>query len=222
MRIVAFGDLHMALGAWGTATAPETADLVVVTGDLTNFGHRREAQQMLEGIWKRHTGPLLALPGNLDHRDVGDYLSERGINLHGRGRLMNGGIGFFGLGGSNLTPFHTPLEFSEEELARFLAEGHHQVRSAAVQVLVSHVPPYGTQTDRLADGTHVGSPAVRDFIERLQPDLCLCGHIHESRGEDRLGKTRILNPGMIKDGGWIGVNIGKRGVTAGLELASLP
>ena len=218
MRIVAFGDIHMALGGWGTAPAPETADLVIITGDLTNFGHRRDAQQMLDLIRKRHTGPLLALPGNLDHRDVNHYLSETGLNLHGRGELVNG-VGFFGLGGSNQTPFHTPLEFSEEELARLLADGHQQVQTAALRILVSHVPPFGTQTDLLANGTHVGSPAVREFIERHQPDLCLCGHIHESRGEDRLGKTRILNPGMIKDGGWIGVNIDPGGLTAGLELA---
>jgi Icc-related predicted phosphoesterase len=49
----------------------------------------------------------------------------------------------------------------------------------------------------------VGSIAVRTFIEEKQPLLCVTGHIHESKGQDYIGRTLVLNPGMMKDGGYI-------------------
>jgi uncharacterized protein len=218
MRIVAFGDIHMMLGTGDHSAGWPAADLLIVTGDLTHFGHRAEARQVIEAIKTKHHGELLAVPGNLDHPDVAAYLSETNVNLHGRGVVIQE-VGFFGLGGSNPTPFHTPFEFAEEELALLLAAGHRQVQDAAHRILVSHTPPHGTRADRLSNGAHVGSQAVRRFIEQEQPDLCLCGHIHEARGEELLGRTRILNPGMFRDGGWIGINTNGT-VEAALELAA--
>jgi dTDP-glucose pyrophosphorylase len=49
--------------------------------------------------------------------------------------------------------------------------------------------------DRLGDGTPVGSAAVRAFIEKRQPPVTLHGHIHESPGVERLGRTTSANPG---------------------------
>ena len=49
-------------------------------------------------------------------------------------------------------------------------------------------------------GYHAGSTAVRDFIDDEQPDLVICGHIHEGRGEDLLGKSKIVNCGPSRDG----------------------
>jgi hypothetical protein len=54
--------------------------------------------------------------------------------------------------------------------------------------------------DRLSSGIHVGSTAVREFVERRQPDVVICGHIHEARGTDRLGKTKIVNCGKAGSG----------------------
>jgi Icc-related predicted phosphoesterase len=159
---------------------------------------------------------VLALPGNLDEPDVGDYLVELGLSLHGTGRLLDA-IGIFGVGGSNITPFNTPIEFGEEELAVLLNSGYDQVKQASNLVLVSHAPPFNTKTDLIGSGAHVGSTAVREFIEKIQPVLCITGHIHESRAEDTIGRTRILNPGMIKDGGWIEISIEQGDVTAALK-----
>jgi uncharacterized protein len=65
----------------------------------------------------------------------------------------------------------------------------------AKTVYVTHSPPWGTLLDRLYNGTPVGSRAIRDFIERHGPPITLHGHIHESPGVDRIGRTVSVNPG---------------------------
>ncbi|OGQ95366.1 MAG: hypothetical protein A2521_06905 [Deltaproteobacteria bacterium RIFOXYD12_FULL_57_12] len=216
MRIVAFGDIHMEYGNIKKIPALAEADLVVITGDLTNFGGRADARQVLAAI--RAINPnILALPGNLDQPEVGDLLIEEGISLHGQGRLL-GNIGIFGVGGSNITPFKTPTEFSEAALTAILQDAHAQVKEAEHLILVAHPPPLNTRTDVIASGIHVGSPAVRTFIEAVQPALCLTGHIHEARGTDLLGATRIINPGMLKDGAWIEIVADVSGISAELAL----
>ena len=159
---------------------------------------------------------ILALPGNLDKTDVADYLEEEGISLHGRGRLFDG-VGIFGVGGSNHTPFNTPIEYSEDELQFLLEQGYNQAKTAPHHILVSHTPPLQTKADRISSGVHVGSKAVRLFIENHQPAYCLCGHIHEARSCDRIGSTRIINSGMIRDGGWIEVLVENDTVNASLQ-----
>jgi hypothetical protein len=69
-------------------------------------------------------------------------------------------------------------------------------------VYVVHSPPFGTACDRIHGGAHVGSRALRAFLERTQPPLSLSGHIHESptvsgRFHDAIGRTRVVNPGQF-------------------------
>lgn len=201
MRIIAFGDIHMEYGALEAVSGLSDADLVIVTGDLTNFGNREAAHQVISAI-RTINSNIYAQPGNLDDASVMIYLNELGINLHGKGFLFND-IGVFGAGGSNPTPFNTPTEFAEEEIGRLLNQGHSAVAQARIRIMVSHAPPHNTAADLISNGMHVGSKAVREFIERVQPDFCLTGHIHEARSVDRIGRTVILNPGMFGKGGWI-------------------
>jgi hypothetical protein len=65
--------------------------------------------------------------------------------------------------------------------------------------LVSHVPPKNTSIDLTRSGVHVGSTAVRDFIEAFHPILVVCGHVHEARGTDEIGGTIIVNPGPAQN-----------------------
>lgn len=215
MRIIAFGDIHMNTGVIETIEGIRSADYIIITGDITNFGYRKDAERMISHIQGLNRS-LLAVAGNLDQPDVASYLEEVDLSLHGRGMSLDK-LGLVGLGGSNYTPFKTPFEFSEQELSRLLAEGLSQVGKADEHILVSHTPPFKTNVDRLTNGKHVGSTAVRSYIEEHQPCLCLTGHIHESRGQDHIGRTLILNPGMIKDGGYIEVLIEDGRITASLN-----
>lgn len=204
MHIIVFGDIHMDYRGIETIPGISQADFLIVTGDFTNFGGKKEASMMLDVI-RRLNPKIYAVPGNLDKPSVADYLDELGINIHGKGIIV-GDLGIFGVGGSNPTPFNTPIEFSEKDLADIVQKAYQQVAGAPIKVLISHCPPYNTATDRIGEDVHVGSTAIREFIEREQPDFCFTGHIHESRGEDRIGRTIILNPGMLKDPGWIEFN----------------
>ena len=203
MRIIGFGDIHMNPGAAENIPALKSADLIIVTGDITNYGSSLDAGKVLSKLQAINSS-ILAVAGNLDQPEVAQYLEDNGMSLHGMGRIING-LSMMGLGGSNYTPFNTPYEFSEQELADLLTLGFSQVGDAKNFILVSHTPPVQTKTDQLVNGNHVGSKAVRTFIEEKQPLLCLTGHIHESMGQDYIGKTLVLNPGMMKDGGYIEV-----------------
>ena len=74
-------------------------------------------------------------------------------------------------------------------------------------VMVSHQPPADTVVDRVPNGSHVGSPAVRAFIEERQPLVCLSGHIHEGDGLDRIGNTQLVNPGPFMLGHYVVIEV---------------
>jgi Icc-related predicted phosphoesterase len=64
---------------------------------------------------------------------------------------------------------------------------------------------------------HAGSAAVRAFLEEHDVSLCLCGHIHEARGEARVGPARCVNLGAFKSGRYALVDI-RAGAEPGIEI----
>ncbi|WP_448545402.1 metallophosphoesterase family protein [Roseiflexus sp.] len=108
------------------------------------------------------------------------------------------------------TPWHSPREMSEEELERKIRTVADRLRHDRPAIFVLHSPPYRSTLDDapqvrddltvVTEGgqivmTPVGSVAVRRVIEAFQPVLALHGHIHESRGAVRIGRTLCINPG---------------------------
>lgn len=165
-------------------------DLAVIVGDLTNFGPDEKVEELMEMFDK----PVLAIPGNCDQKSILKTLeASKAVNLHGKAEQI-GKIRFIGLGGSNPTPFNTPFELSEEEIENAL-EGMVCSAENADEcgriILLTHAPPHGAR-DELPFG-HVGSKAIQRFLDRA--DLIICGHIHEAKGVDKIGKTTIVNPG---------------------------
>lgn len=193
MVIVSITDLH---GRDGTGhdclKLAAQADLVVVTGDITSFRGADAARAVLKPVFEANQN-VLAVAGNCDRTDVNYYLDTLGIDLNGACRRI-GNVAFYGLAGSPTTPFGTPQEYLDDTLAQIL-DRMDRDPSAEYHVLVSHSPPSGTAVDQVGLGNHAGSRAVRSFIERFKPDLCLCGHIHEAIGADRIGQTIVINPG---------------------------
>ena len=211
MRIAAFGDLHGNVENMDPIYArSEKADLTIVVGDITTFGSPEYAETLIREIQK-HSNELLALAGNCDCREINERLDAMGVGIHGKGRVIQG-IGFFGVSGSSRTPLHTPFELAESEIEKVLQRGLKEVSNALRKVLVSHAPPYGTRLDIIRSGDHVGSRAIRSFIEQEQPELVLCGHIHESPGTDQLGRTKMVNLGLGRKGCYAIIDI-HEGVT---------
>ena len=210
MIILGFADIHgRTEPADRMAGVLQSADVVVLVGDVTNFGRQAEAMAVVDAF-ELHGTRVLAVPGNCDFPEVGRFFSSRGINIHGDCRVVNG-VGFVGLGGSLVTPFGTPGEYSEAELEGFLEQAAGQLPEGLPFILVSHQPPVDTLCDRLSEGTHVGSRAVRRFIEARRPMACFTGHIHESTGTDKIGETHIINPGLFGSGRYAhGVVTGQR------------
>ena len=217
MKIISFGDVHMATrNLEQMAEVMSDCDLVILSGDLTNFGGIEDTRKVLSDV-RRSCARVLALSGNLDRREVMPFLESEGIDLHGKGRVIDG-VGIFGCGGSNLTPFRTPTEFTEDEIYAALRGGYQQVHDLRPLVMVCHTPPFETKCDRILSGKAVGSTAARRFIEEVQPDICISGHIHESAAVDAIGVTKIFNAGPFKGGGYIVAHIEGRSVDARLEF----
>ncbi len=214
MRVVCFGDIHMAFHAIDRlGPVLREADWAILTGDLTHFGDPPDAFRVVDAV-RQFCPSVLAVTGNLDMPWVIDAFREQGISLHGESRRL-GDLGIFGCGGSNLTPMDTPTELEEEDIRSVLERGYAMIADAPRRLMICHTPPFDTRLDRLMNGTPVGSPAVRAFIEARRPDVAVVGHIHESRGVDRIGDTLVLNAGALRDVGYVVLESGARGLRAG-------
>jgi hypothetical protein len=202
MRLLAVTDFHGATTAIRRASekaAKEKLDLIIVCGDVTHFGSYDLAKEFLKLLAKSKC-PVLFVPGNCDPSELVQGVRIRGVsNLHGTCKVQND-LCFVGVGGSPPSPFFTLNEFSEERILGTLENAYGEVDETKKLILVSHSPPYNTRLDATSLGKHVGSRAVRRFIEDKKPILAVCGHIHEARGVDRLGSTAMVNPGPASRG----------------------
>jgi Icc-related predicted phosphoesterase len=213
---IAIGDIHDDVSQIGNVPGISEAQGVLISGDITNYGSRAWAERLLGEI-ERLNDKILAQIGNMDTRDVEDYLEQRGFNVHARAADLGFNIGLIGVGYSMPTPFGTPSEVGDSQIQVWLDQAIEQARDFEHVILMAHNPPFGTQTDRVGFGQSVGSRAVRGFIEKYQPEVCITGHIHESRSVDRIGKTQIINPGLFGAGGYVLVRLAEGALEAELR-----
>ena len=178
--------------------------------------------------------------GNDDFFEVDEALATSSVVEDPNGKIieLDGAIELLGVGYANPTPWNCPRDVSEAELAQHIAALADLIVDPTRAIFNLHVPPYGSGLDmaprldeqlRIVMTGHgpqmipVGSTAVRDAILRYQPLLALHGHIHESKGVQRLGRTVAVNPGSeyaegVLDGALIDLEPGK-GVV-GVQLVS--
>jgi uncharacterized protein len=178
---------------------------------------RRTVRQWLEYAKdKLADGPVVIYnaPGNDDPPAVDEVLVEHG---NGRLRFVEGeiteiapGMEMLSTGYTNQTPWHTHREYSEDQIREHLHAMTSRLESPRTAIFNIHVPPYNSRLDtapllgqdlkvKTAAGHQmtapVGSVAVREAIEEVQPLLSLHGHIHESGGSVRIGPTTVINVG---------------------------
>jgi len=189
MRVLIFSDIHGDARALERVVA-QTADIYIAAGDLSTFGRSLDKMgEILRPLGER----CWVLPGNHEtHEQSRDFCARFGFTDFHRQVRKLGATHWAGLGYSNITPFNTPGEYTEKEIAAALA----RFEGLQPLYLVVHFPPQGTLLDQVSRGRHAGSPTLREWVERVQPVYLFCGHIHECAGQqDTLGATRCFNVG---------------------------
>lgn len=193
MKIFALTDIHGRRSInHALAQKISEADLVLIAGDITQFGTARDAEPIIDDFFRLNSHTL-AVSGNCDQPSVTRFLEQRELSLHGQVKMLDDLL-LFGCAGSNPTPFFTPQEYTEDEMVETLAK-YKMEKSARYRIFLTHPPPHDTKVDRTLLGLHAGSKAVRSFVEKTKPDLVICGHIHEAIGVDHIEETLIINPG---------------------------
>lgn len=160
---------------------------------------------------------LYMMGGNDDEQEMLDAVSskdyENVIFCEGKAVRIDEHHVMVTNGYATPTPWHTPREVSEEELSVMLEELALIVPDSSRAIFNFHVPPVDSTLDtcpqldwntdppaQIVKGGQpvlygAGSRAVRASIEKYQPLLSLHGHIHESGGVTKLGRTTAVNPG---------------------------
>ena len=170
------------------------------------------AEERLAGTGIR----AIACPANDDIFEIDDVLAraeivETGDEDH---PIELDGFTMISMGWTNPTPWNTFREAEEPELAKRIKRALEHASDPDSTIFNFHAPPYGSKLDNApalnADLTYVsggqairpvGSTSVRDAIQAHQPLLSLHGHIHESKGSARIGRTLALNPGSSYEEG---------------------
>lgn len=189
MKLLIFSDIHSDRLALERLMDVE-ADHYIAAGDMVNWARGLDS---VGEVLRRRADRMHVLPGNHEHSaQIDEFCRKFEFHpLHGEW-FEAAGWQVAGLGHSSPTPFNTPGEYSEAEIASRLAP------FAALEnlILICHCPPLDTLLDEAAPGRHFGSRSVREFIESKQPEWFFCGHIHEAAGRwARFGRTRGLNVG---------------------------
>ncbi|GBD20485.1 hypothetical protein HRbin28_00926 [bacterium HR28] len=167
----------------------------------------RLAEERLRGTGVR----CFVMPGNDDEFEIDEVLNRSDVVINPDGAVIEiDGYQLLSLAWANPTPWNSPRELPEEELAARIERLARELDPHRPTIFNLHCPPYDSTLDSapqlredlsivMVGGQPnlipVGSRAVRDAIERYQPVLSLHGHIHESRGAVRIGRTLCINPG---------------------------
>jgi len=195
MKLLAFTDLHTSISSYKKIQAKvkkHNPDFIVCTGDFTIFEQNlepvlrkiaelgkptfilhgnHETDTLVQKICKKHKNLIFA------HKNI---LSFKNLKIIG-----HGGGGFYGQG----------RLAGEPEFDTFVKK--HAKKLTGNLILLTHAPPAHTKLDYIDWlGDHVGCTSYKKFIEKHQPILALCGHIHETFGiSQKIGKTLCINPG---------------------------
>lgn len=205
-----------------TLATKEGIDMIVFLGDFSSKvgdvkANIDDAAYLVGQLGE--VAQVRCLFGNCDVPEVEKFLDKEGVLLH-KQLLGLGKTVAIGFGGSSPTPFHTPSEFSEGEIEGDLEYLVDEATKMEAQRLIvfSHVPPKNTKADELPGGGHAGSSALRSIIDKYQPNLCVCGHIHEAKSMDFVGQTSIINVGPVRDGNFLVIEVNGKITTREIKV----
>ncbi len=190
MKILALSDIHgdtSFIEEMAEKGAAEKVDLVILAGDILDMDRPKAG---LIQPFKDKGLEVAVLPGNHEGMsEIGFMVEKYGVkNLHGY-VIRKGDVGIFGCGYGDVG-IH---QLDDEEFFTTLKKTHEQVKDLKTKLMVTHVQP---SDSIIGLGMWPGSEGIRKAIEEFQPDLHICGHIHETHGmEEIIGKTKVVNVG---------------------------
>jgi Icc-related predicted phosphoesterase len=183
--------------------------------------------------------PVYVTGGNDDFLSIEDILDEAPWVINAGEKVIEvlPGVEMIATGFGNPTPWNCPRDVSEEKLLEIITVMADKVKNPETAIFNLHVPPHGSGLDLaplldtsvvpprpiVGETDSVGSTAVRDTILKYQPAVGLHGHIHESRGVQKLGRTTCINPGSEYTEGIVRsavVDFNKKGELINVQLLS--
>jgi len=195
------------------AQTPEKIHAIFIKEVLKVFEQWMEiAARKLAGTGIR----VYVSPGNDDQFEVDELVRQSSVITLAEGKVipLNDQVEMISSGWSNRTPWNTYREADEPDLAKRYEAMIAGLKNPKLSVFNIHVPPYKSNLDEAPEldaqlrPTYagnalkpVGSTALRAAIEKYQPLLGLHGHIHEGRGQSRIGQTLCINPGSLYEQG---------------------
>lgn len=188
MKILAFSDVHCdAAACEALVSAADQADLIIGAGD---FAQRREGLAETMANLEPFAAKAIYVAGNNETPDELRAATSAEV-LHGEMATRHG-LKIFGLGGAipelNITAFES-FDITEAEAAPLLEA------ATGADIIICHSPPKGL-ADVMASRGSMGSVEIRNTVERVQPKLMLCGHVHDCWGErGKIGITEVANLG---------------------------
>lgn len=187
MRLVALADTH---GFHRRLDVPD-GDVLVHAGDLTRSGTLAQLEAVAD--WMRdlpHRHKVL-IAGNHDFAFQRQPQAARAL-FHGLTYLCDSEVELEGVRfwGAPWQPRFFDWAFNLRRGPELDAKW--SLIPEGIDVLVTHGPPAG-YGDRCHDGMRVGCEDLLRHLKRVQPSINVFGHIHEDRGEWKLGRTRVIN-----------------------------
>ncbi len=191
MKILALSDIHgdkSFMEEMAERGAKEGVDLVLLAGDIL---HMDQWKPGMIKPFKDKGLEIAVIPGNHEGMsEIGFIVEKYGAkNLHGY-VLRKGDIGIFGCGYADVGTH----QLNEEQFFTTLKKAHDSMGDVKKKLMVTHIHPH----DTIIGLKHPkwGSRGVRKAIEEFQPDIHICGHMHETHGiEEVIGRTRVINVG---------------------------
>ena len=192
MKILAVSDPHGSAAAMKKIKVKSKyVDLILLAGDFTIF------QQDMEKILKEYDKMgkrILLIPGNHeDPEDVEQAVDKYKNLVYIDERIYEEeGLIVFGMEGNGFSLRDKPFEQVSKKYMPLIKKN----RKGRTFILMTHAPPFETKCDIIMEEEHCGNESIRKFIEKMQPEIAICGHIHDTFGtEDLIGKTHVMNPG---------------------------
>lgn len=191
MKLLVFVDMHGSHKALEKIKKQaKKADMIVCAGDISIFENNLD---ILLSELNKLNKPVLIIPGNHeDDKDLKELtkMFDNITDIHKKTFIKENYL-FLGYGESGFSmvdkEFIKTSKKFEKEIKKFPKDNK--------IILVTHAPPYKTKIDKIMD-EYCGNKSIKNFILKVKPDLVISGHLHENAGkEDKIGKTKLINPG---------------------------